>query len=106
VRGKAALAEALAGPADEMEPRLFAALADRGIAPDAALPATGVGIERERALSASFIATPVYGTRCSTVLVVRHDGRATFTERRVRPDAEAAEESRFTLQLPVLSQTR
>jgi uncharacterized protein with NRDE domain len=100
VRGKAVLADALAGPADELEARLFAALADRGIAPDAALPETGVGLERERALSAPFIATPRYGTRCSTVLVVRSDGRATFTERRVTPGVDAMEESRFALDLP------
>ncbi|HET6762452.1 MAG TPA: NRDE family protein [Longimicrobiaceae bacterium] len=105
VRGKAALADALAGPEDALEARLFAALADRGIAPDEALPTTGVGIERERALSASFIATPVYGTRCSTVLIVRHDGRATFTERRVGATGDAADESRFTLRLAAPSPT-
>ena len=100
VRGKAAVAGALAGPADALEPALFAALADRGIAPDGVLPDTGVGLERERALSASFIATPEYGTRCSTVLIVRRDGTATFTERRVVPGEHRVEESRFTLAVP------
>jgi uncharacterized protein with NRDE domain len=100
VGGKAALADALAGPADEMEARLFAALAERGTAADATLPETGVGLELERALSAAFIATPGYGTRCSTVLIVQRDGRATFTERRVDPAAGTLDEARFTLHLP------
>jgi uncharacterized protein with NRDE domain len=59
----------------------FAALADRSLAPDEALPSTGVPLERERALSALFIritapGSPhaVYGTRCSTVVVAEQHG--------------------------------
>lgn len=48
---------------------LFAAMADREPAPDAALPDTGVGLERERFLSSPFIVSPDYGTRCSTVVL-------------------------------------
>lgn len=59
---------------------LFDMLDDRSLAPDDALPHTGVPLEWERALSASHIVMPGYGTRCSTVLVVR--GReVTFEER-------------------------
>lgn len=56
---------------DALVARLFDALADRNVATDAALPATGVPREWERALSAAFIDMPEvrYGTRCSTVLV-------------------------------------
>src|SRR5207244_11346414 len=49
---------------------LFAALADREPAPDAQLPATGIAIERERLLSAPFIVSDRYGTRCSTVFTI------------------------------------
>ena len=73
-RLKAAVAVALAQAASTMqlEALLFAALADRTTVPDAALPNTGVGIERERWLAPAFIRTPDarYGTRCSTLLII------------------------------------
>lgn len=53
----------------EVEP-LFAALADREPAQDAELPDTGIGLERERLLAPPFVLHPVYGTRCSSVLLV------------------------------------
>lgn len=49
-------------------------------APDRNLPDTGVGLERERMLSAPFIVSEAYGTRCSTLLRVDADGRARFRE--------------------------
>jgi len=65
----------------------FAALADRHGAPDAALPATGVPLERERQLSPAFIridgsaaGTGVYGTRCSTLVIVEQQA----TQRQIR----------------------
>jgi uncharacterized protein with NRDE domain len=60
---------------------LFRALADRARARDEELPDTGVGLELERMLSAPFIASPGYGTRCSTV-VEFGAGRIAFEERR------------------------
>lgn len=60
---------------------LFDVLASRAIAPDRELPRTGVSLERERLLSANFILDPSYGTRCSTVILVGHDGRGRFIER-------------------------
>ncbi|HMJ71252.1 MAG TPA: NRDE family protein [Cyclobacteriaceae bacterium] len=45
------------------------------------LPDTGIGAERERALSSMFIKTPTYGSRCSTVVLVGQDNRVQFTER-------------------------
>ncbi len=47
---------------------LFAMLADATPAPDAHLPDTGVGLERERWLSPILIRGEAYGTRTSTVL--------------------------------------
>jgi uncharacterized protein with NRDE domain len=73
--------ERLAGSGGAIRPEeLFAILADRTIAPDHLLPDTGVGIERERALSPLFIATPSYGTRSSTVILVDRESRVTFSE--------------------------
>lgn len=47
---------------------LLKLLQDRRMAPDAALPQTGISMQLERALSAAFIATPDYGTRASSVI--------------------------------------
>jgi len=60
---------------------LFAMLADTRVAPDSELPSTGVTLERERLLSAPFIVSAGYGTRCSTVLTVSRDGTVRFVER-------------------------
>jgi uncharacterized protein with NRDE domain len=78
------LTTAMAGWASRGEPSLdplFDALADRKQVADAALPSTGVPLEWERLLSAPFIVSEAYGTRCSTVLVVGRDGEARFVER-------------------------
>lgn len=66
VNGKNRLERILAKPFDKQS--LFRLLADEALAPDADLPDTGIGYEKEKALSAIFIKTPVYGTRCSTVV--------------------------------------
>ncbi|MFZ3126670.1 MAG: NRDE family protein [Rhodoferax sp.] len=60
-------------------PSLLDLLHDPARAPDTALPDTGVPRELERALSATFITTPHYGTRaCSVVRIHQH--HAEFTE--------------------------
>lgn len=64
---------------------LFDALGDRRQAADHALPDTGVGLERERFLSAPFIVGEPYGTRCSTVYTLDHDGQARLIERSYGP---------------------
>jgi uncharacterized protein with NRDE domain len=60
---------------------LFAALGARELAADHELPATGVSLQWERRLSARFIVSEEYGTRCSTVILVGRDGAAVFEER-------------------------
>lgn len=62
-----------AGPGDPLTALLIEALADREPVADEHLPQTGVPLEWERWLSRIFIETPDarYGTRCSTVIVVR-----------------------------------
>ena len=59
---------------------LFSILKNSTIAPDEALPQTGLPLARERALSAAFITSPDYGTRaCSVVEIAR--AQAQFEER-------------------------
>ena len=80
-QGKKNLAELLQHEAQELIDGLFAVLADRAIAPDHALPDTGVGLPRERVLSPAFIISPTYGTRSSTVILVDNHGQVIFIER-------------------------
>lgn len=81
---------------DALLARLDDALADRVIAPDEALPSTGISLEWERALSARFIALPNYGTRSSTIVLVTYDGRVTFVERDATGSGESAN-ARFSV---------
>ncbi|MGY0612288.1 NRDE family protein [Luteimonas sp. A501] len=70
---------------ESLEP-LFTALADTTLAPDDALPDTGIGLELERRLSPPFVSSDDYGTRCSTLVLVGEDGFV-FAERRFGPRA-------------------
>lgn len=81
---------------DDVEP-LFAALADTRTWPDAQLPDTGIGLERERLLSATFIRGADYGTRASTVVVLGHDGGGAIIERRWGPMGVAQGQTRLAL---------
>ncbi|MGY0559741.1 NRDE family protein [Luteimonas sp. A277] len=75
---------------------LFAALADRAIAPDHALPDTGVGIDLERRLSPPFVVDDEYGTRCSSVVLVGGNG-ILFAERSFGPGGAPTGHSSTTL---------
>jgi hypothetical protein len=59
--------------------RLLQLLADQTPVADADLPATGLALQRERALAPVFVRTPDYGTRASTVVSV-HSHRAEIFE--------------------------
>jgi len=83
-RSKARFAACLAASDHGVEP-LFEMLADRTQAEATALPVTGVAPEWERLLSSAFIVDSNYGTRCSTVLTIAHDGGARFVERGFDP---------------------
>jgi uncharacterized protein with NRDE domain len=87
-RGKAELRGLLALPEPSVE-GLLALLADPTPAADAELPDTGVGLALERALSPLFIATPGYGTRSSTALLVDAGGFVVCHERQTGPGANA-----------------
>lgn len=80
-KGKAGLKDLIDGEAEPDPEGLFALLSDRREADEEALPDTGVGLPLERVLSPIFIASPGYGTRSSTVLLVDRGNRVTFLER-------------------------
>lgn len=94
LKAELALALATATSAAQLADQLLGALADATTAPDAALPDTGVGLDRERLLSARFVrmtdpSSPGiarYGTRCSTVLVREAGGATSVIERTVTAD--------------------
>lgn len=79
VKGKKYFEELLRSPFTTDQ--LFEFLYDDRRAADAELPETGIGLDRERALSSMFIKTDNYGSRCSTVILVDHQNRITFSER-------------------------
>ncbi len=97
--GMRRLTALLARPASPGVAELFGLLDDRGIYEDADLPHTGVPIEWERPLSAAFIRTPAYGTRCSTVLCVHVTGRVAFEERSFDREGALIADVRETFEL-------
>lgn len=72
---------------------LWAALADRTIAPDALLPQTGIELALERRLSSAFVHEQGYGTRASTLILVDIHGQGSIIERRFGADGLAAGET-------------
>lgn len=98
-RGKRALGDILSGGGDPDPEALFHVLADRSRPPDDHLPHTGVGLEWERVLSPLFIASPVYGTRSSTVLLVTGGGSVTFVEKVFNSDPEPLQVTRYEFEI-------
>ena len=98
-RGKRALEGLLRAKRLDAGPMLDLLL-DRTVAADHELPDTGVGPTLERALSTMFIATPDYGTRASTALLVDHVGRVLFVERTHRSGSPSTDDRRFDFQIP------
>lgn len=95
--GKSALARALAALPDDAP--LLALLRDDRIAPDEALPRTGVSLEWERLLSAAFVRSSGYGTRSSTVLVVDDAGNLSFDEASFDAGGEQTDRRCFSVRL-------
>lgn len=87
-----------AGEPSPAEP-LMAALSDRVSVPDEALPATGVPLEWERRLGPPFIVSQDYGTRCSSVVLIDHEGMLTLTERSFDPEGHVTETRELSVQL-------
>jgi uncharacterized protein with NRDE domain len=90
VKGKAAFSAAVGKTRRIDLEDLFAVLADNTPAPDDQLPDTGVGHDFERILSPIFIKSPVYGTRSSSVVLVKRSGKVIFSERTFQFDGASA----------------
>jgi uncharacterized protein with NRDE domain len=103
LRGIAALTALLGSDEAHLVSALFGLLADRGPAPDQLLPETGIALERERALSASFIAGETYGTRASTIVLIGTGRDVLFCEYRFGPRGAPTgkTEQRFPLDAPI-----
>lgn len=74
---------------------LFDLLADDREAPVEELPDTGIPKDIEKKVSPIFIKSDGYGTRCSTVLLVDHNGEVTFAERRFKPGTMEIQEENW-----------
>ena len=61
-------------------------------------PSSPSGPEPEN--SAIFMCNPVYGTRCSTVVAIDHDGNGVFIERRFAASGSAIGETRLSFAWP------
>ncbi len=86
-------------PEDARQMAIFAILSDDTVAPDDALPNTGVGIEWERVLSPALIVTEKYGTRASTILSVTNRGDISFEEHTRTTDGAVSSGAKFKFNL-------
>jgi uncharacterized protein with NRDE domain len=97
VRGRRELAKLLREPfeAGAETDALLDLLLEHTRAADHDLPATGVGLELERALSSRFISLPDYGTRASSALLLHSSGGGILAERRFDEWGRQTGESRI-----------
>lgn len=81
-RGRTMLQQILQGDNSPTTDRLLEIMTDRSEAADDDLPNTGVPIELERKLSSTFIFQPerLYGTLCSSAIIVDANRRCRFSE--------------------------
>jgi uncharacterized protein with NRDE domain len=76
---------------------LMAVFADRRRAPAPHDPSSGLSPEWEQRLSSPFVLDADYGTRCTTVLLLGHDGRTWISERRYDPQGRATGQDEWQL---------
>lgn len=79
--------------------RLFALLADREPADEVGTPTRDLPAAKMRAVSAPFIVTPEFGTRCSTVLMLGTNGEVRISERRFDAEGRSAGENSLRYRL-------
>ena len=95
----AALAEWLSSGSEDSG-SLLDALANRTTYPSAAAATPGPPAPLEPASSGIFIQSPVYGTRCSTIVTIDRKGNGTTLERRYDAAAMVTGESRLSFTWP------
>jgi uncharacterized protein with NRDE domain len=86
---------ALIADDDVNQTSLMRILGDREIAKDDA-DTEYLSIEQARAITAPFIVTEEYGTRCSSILLWRNSGEVEFVERRFDASGDQTGQSQFT----------
>lgn len=77
---------------------LFLMLRDTEPAPTDDYAGTGLAPDLARAVSAPFISTPDYGTRCSTIVLVKASGIVEIHERRFGRSGAPEGEARFSFE--------
>ena len=94
---KQRLRQLLAQPEDAppAHAQLRACTADRALATQDALSGHGLEMEMARRLSAQFIITPTYGTRCATTLLMDDTSRWDFEEQRFDESGSAVGSNRY-----------
>lgn len=95
LRTKRALS-ALIGDQKLNETELFRIMSDQQPAPVADVERNDLPFATARALTAPFILSSDYGTRCTTVLFWGNDGKASLAEKRFDPAGAVSGESRFS----------
>jgi uncharacterized protein with NRDE domain len=88
----------------EADPEIFFEMLKDDLKPDdRELPNTGVELEWERILSPIFIASPTYGTRCSSVIFIDTEDNVTFIERTYHPDSMRGDTVKYAFKIDVSS---
>lgn len=76
---------------------LFDLLTDRTLTPGEIPEALEIGLAPEQLMKHYFIVSPVYGTRCSTVVLVGRDGSVQFQERQFDPEGQVVDRKHFQI---------
>jgi uncharacterized protein with NRDE domain len=98
--GRARLDRLLQDEALEAE-ALFELLTDKTLTPGAMPENIEASLAPDRLMKHYFIVSPVYGTRCSTVVLVGRDGCVQFLERQFNSQGKATGTSAFSFQNPL-----
>ncbi len=86
-------------PDDIDQNKLFSIIGDKRPFDDKVLPDTGIGSNLEKLLSAPFIISPDYGTRCSTLVLWDKSGDIHFIERSFSSAGKMEQENSFNFRL-------
>jgi len=76
---------------------LFDLLTDRTLTPGEIPDELERGLAPEQLMKHYFIVSPVYGTRCSTVVLVGRDGGLQFHERQFDPEGQVVDKKSFQI---------
>jgi uncharacterized protein with NRDE domain len=74
---------------------LFELLTDRALTPGEIPAGLEAGLAPEQLMKHYFIVSPVYGTRCSTVVLMGRDGSLQFHEKQFGPEGQVIDKRSF-----------